>query len=173
MPNPIFMMDTEYIREHSKSRVFQQPPVRETTCTGIPQPVIDFYENILGKIEGVITYQSMRETYVKIHKKLLSRTNLRNRFVEPLESVGWLNREQDPYDKRGYIFEKCRIEPEPTKNMGEYDASYFKEIFPKDQPKEYLRELEIIWNKDKCNTEVDSGNGGCNTDNCDSDSDYP
>ena len=25
MPNPIFMMGTEYIREHSKSRVFQQP----------------------------------------------------------------------------------------------------------------------------------------------------
>ena len=92
--------------------------VRETTCTGIPQPVIDFYENVLGNIEGVITYQSMRETYVKVYKKLVSRTNLRNRFVKPLESVDWLNREQDPNDKRGYIFEKCRIEPVITENMG-------------------------------------------------------
>ena len=110
----------------------------------------------------------MREMYVKVHKKPLSRTHLRNRFIEPLESVGWLNREQDPNDKRGVIFEKCRIEPENTETMEEYDASYFKEIFPEEQLEEYMRELEKIWNKNgECNTGIDCGNGDC--DDCDTD----
>ena len=59
-----------------------------------------------------------------------------------------------------FIFEKCRIEPESPGNMGEYDPSYFKEIFPEEKLEEYIRELEIIWNKKRCNTEVDGKGKG-------------
>jgi hypothetical protein len=121
--------------------------VKETTVTGIPQPVIDFYLNIIEKIQETITYRSIREKYVQVKRKPISRTHVRNKFVEPLESIGWLSRDYDSVDRRVVVFEKCRIEPEITETMGDYEASYFKDIFPEEKLKEYVGELEKIWNK--------------------------
>jgi hypothetical protein len=126
--------------------------VRKTTITGIPQPVIDFYAQIIEKIEGTISYRSMRERFVQVHKKPISRTNVRNKFVEPLESIGWLSRDRDPIDGRRVIFEKCKIESENEGTMGDYEASYFKGIFPEEELKEYVHELENIWNKKTVDT---------------------
>jgi len=126
--------------------------IRETTCTGIPQPVIDFYEDIITQIQGIINYQSLREHYVSIHKRPISTTHLRNRFIEPLESVGWLIRELDPVDGRRVIFKECRIDPENSQTIGEYEALYFKHIFPEEKLKKYIKRLEKIQNKNTKNT---------------------
>jgi hypothetical protein len=68
--------------------------VRETTVTGVPQPVIDFYDEVLCEIPGLVTYQSIREKYVEVHKMSLSRTRLRTKFLEPLEAVGSSSRRE-------------------------------------------------------------------------------
>jgi len=39
------------------------------------------------------------------------------------------------------IFKKCRIEPENDETMGVYEVSYFKDIFPEEKLKEYIRRL--------------------------------
>ena len=121
--------------------------VKETTVTGIPQPVIDFYENIIGKIDEIIMYRAIRERFVKVYRKPISHTHVRNKFIEPLESIGWLSRGHDHIDGRVVTIEKCRIEPEKDQTIGVYEASYFKGIFPEEKLNEYLRELEEIWNK--------------------------
>jgi hypothetical protein len=128
--------------------------VRETTVTGIPQPVIDFYEKVIDAIDGVINYQSIRKQYVEVYKKPLSTTRLRVKFIEPLESIGWVTKDNDPIDKRKKIFEKCRLE-ENTGDIEDYEHSYFKGIFPEEKLKEFMDELEIIWNKNEtCNTGI-------------------
>jgi hypothetical protein len=121
--------------------------VRETTVTGVPQPVIDFYDEVVCEIPGSITYQSIREKYVAVHKMSLSRTRLRTKFLEPLEDIGWLTHEPDPTDGRKVIFVKCRIEGESSEPMDSCDHSYFRDIFPEERLKEYLGELEEVWNK--------------------------
>lgn len=117
--------------------------VRETPVTGIPQPVIDSYDKVIDEIDGVIIYQSIRKQYVDVYKKPLSTTRLQVKFIEPLESIGWVTKDQDPIDKRKKIFEKCRIE-ETTGTMDDYKRSYFKGIFPEEKLKEFMNELEII-----------------------------
>jgi hypothetical protein len=128
--------------------------VRETTVTGVPQPVIDFYDEVLCEIPGSITYQSIREKYVAVHKMSLSRTRLRTKFLEPLEDIGWLTHEPDPADGRRVIFVKCRLEGESDGTMDSCDHSYFRDIFPEERLKEYLGELEEVWN---LNVKCDGG----------------
>jgi len=41
-------------------------------------------------------------------------------------------------------YEKCRIESENDETIGVYEGLYFKDIFPEDGLKKYLRELEKI-----------------------------
>jgi len=72
---------------------------------------------------------------------------VRNKYIDPLESIGWLSRDHDDIDKRVVTFEKCRIEPEKDQTIGVYEASYFKGIYPEEKLKEYLKKLEKIWNK--------------------------
>jgi hypothetical protein len=117
-------------------------------------PVIDFYDEVLCEIPGSITYQSIREKYVAVHKMSLSRTRLRTKFLEPLEDIGWLTHEPDPTDGRKVIFVKCRIEGESGEPVDGCDRSYFRDIFPEERLKEYLEELEEVWN---LNVKCDGG----------------
>ncbi|MGC1121349.1 MAG: hypothetical protein WBA22_09665, partial [Candidatus Methanofastidiosia archaeon] len=128
--------------------------VRETTVTGVPQPVIDFYDEVVCEIPGSITYQSIREKYVEVYKMSLSRTRLRTKFLEPLEDIGWLTHEPDPTDGRKVIFVKCRLEGESAETADSCDRSYFRDIFPEERLKEYLGELEEVWN---LNVKCDGG----------------
>jgi len=149
-----FIIATEY--DYLIGRLLFEA-VRETTVTGIPQPVIDFYENIICEIEGTINYQSIREKYVEVFRKPLSRTRVRIKFIEPLESIGWLSHEPDPIDGRRKVFEKCRIENEDCETTDIYGRSYFEDIFPKEKLKEYLEGLGKIRNKNgKNNNKVES-----------------
>lgn len=53
------------------------------------------------------------------------------------------------------IFKKCRIEDKNTKTINVYGRLFFNDIFPEKELKEFLDELEIIWNKNEpCNTGI-------------------
>ncbi|MGC1121759.1 MAG: hypothetical protein WBA22_11765 [Candidatus Methanofastidiosia archaeon] len=81
----------------------------------------------------------------------LSSTRLRTKFLETLEDIGWLTHEPDPTDRRRVIFVKCRLEGESGENVDSCDRSYFRDIFPEEKLKEYLGELEQVWNQNvKC-----------------------
>ncbi len=130
---------------------------REQSFQSFSHSVINFYENIICKIEGTINYQSIREKYVAVFRKPLSRTRVRIKFIEPLESIGWLSHDPDPVDGRKKVFEKCRIENENCETTDVYGRSYFKDIFPENKLKEYLEGLEKMRNKNgKNNTRVNS-----------------
>jgi len=67
------------------------------------------------------------------------------------------------FDTEEVIFRKCRIDDENDETIGVYERLYFKDIFPEEKLKEYLEELEKIWNKNgKYNTEVNSIVKECN-----------
>lgn len=123
--------------------------IRETTVTGLPQPVIDFFEKVFCKIDGDAIYQSLMRKYKEVFGKLIGRDTLRRRYCEPLETVGWLDRGKDTIDKRQVIFKKCIDDEENPEKTCESTQSVFKDMFSVDELKEYLEDVEEECAKNK------------------------
>ncbi|MBU7026194.1 MAG: hypothetical protein HXS48_04565 [Theionarchaea archaeon] len=124
--------------------------IRETTVTGLPQSVLDFYEKVICQLEK-ITYSSMMKKFHEVYKKLIGRDTLRRKYVDPLVAVGWLDNEWDSIDKRQKVFEICRNEEENSQNIRNYAQLIFKDIYPEERLKGYLEGIE-----EKC-----AQNNGC------------
>ncbi len=78
--------------------------VRETTVTGLPQPVIDFYENVVLPIEGEVTYHSLLDGYTEYYKRTISQVHLKYKFASPLVGTGLSlsRRTSCRWEKEGY-----------------------------------------------------------------------
>ncbi|MBU7030588.1 MAG: hypothetical protein HXS48_26885 [Theionarchaea archaeon] len=121
--------------------------VRETTITGLPQPVLDFYENVVLPIEGEVTYHSLIDEYTKYYKRTISQVHIKYKFVDPLVSTGYLFRDRHPVDGRKKIFEKRVSAEEMKKKTKEYQAFVLKDIFSEDELKEYMNGIKNILQK--------------------------
>jgi len=133
-----FVMATEY-DYHIGLHLFDH--IRETTTTGLSQPILDFYEKVIGDLDE-ITYTSMMQKFKSVYGKLIGRDQIRRRYVDPLETVGWLNRGTDPVDKRIAVFETCINENEIAQKARLSTSLALKDLFSMDELKEYLNALE-------------------------------
>jgi hypothetical protein len=115
--------------------------IRETTVTGLAKPIIDFYEKIICQLD-YITYSSLMKKFKEVYGKLIGRDQIRNRYVTPLETVGWLNRDKDPVDGRIVIFEKCKNEEESPEKTRLSTSLVLGDIFSEDELKGYLKDIE-------------------------------
>ena len=126
--------------------------VRETTVTGLPQPVIDFYENVVLPIDGEVTYHSLFDGYRECYKRTISQVHLKHKFVDPLVGTGYLFRKEHPVDGRKKLFEKRISAEEMRKKTKEYQTFVLKDIFPEEKLKEYMNKIK---NKLQKNSESD------------------
>ena len=124
--------------------------VRETTVTGLPQPVLDFYEKVVSSLDQ-ITYSSMMKKFKEVYGKLIGRDKLRRKYVDPLETVGWLDEDKDPSDGRQKIFERCIDANDDSRNIRNCTQLVFKDTFSEYKLKENLKDIERV-----C-----AQNGGC------------
>ena len=63
---------------------------------------------------------------------------MRRKYVDPLETVGWLNRGRDAIDGRKVVFKKGINEEENTQKTRLPTSLVRKDIFSEDRLKEYL-----------------------------------
>ena len=122
--------------------------VRKTTVTGVPQPVIDSYEEVLCE-PRVSDVSVDTEKYVEVHKLALGRTRSRTTFLDPLKDSGWLTHEPDSADGKWVVFVRCRIDSRSSETTDGCDHSYFRDMFPEERLKEYLGEVEQVGNRKK------------------------
>ena len=148
-----FVMATEYDYQIGL-HLFDH--IRETTTTGLSQPIVDFYEKVIGDLDE-ITYTSMMQTFKNVYGKLIGRDQIRRRYVDPLETVGWLNRGTDPIDKRIAVFELCIYEDEIAQKARLSTSLALKDIFSVNELKEYLNILEkkCAQNKENVHTVIE------------------
>ena len=121
--------------------------VRETTITGLPQPVLDFYEHVVLPIEGEVTYHSLIDGYREYYKRTISQVHVKYKFVDPLVSTGYLFKKEHPTDGRKKLFEKRISADEMRKKTKEYQTFVLKDIFSEDELKEYMDGIKNIVQK--------------------------
>ncbi len=114
--------------------------IERATTTGLSQNTIDFYEKVVCQLDE-LTYVSLMRKYKEVYKKLIGRDVLRRKYVEPLETVGWLDREKDPEDGRRWVFENCG-NGEDTGEIRNCAHLVFRDIFPESRLKEYVESVE-------------------------------
>ena len=115
--------------------------VRETTETGLPQCVLDFYENVVMPLPEV-TYRAMMDQYTEFYGRTVSQVHLKNKFSDPLVSTGYLYRDEHPVDKRMKIFDKLVSEDEMKKQ--ECQLFVLKDIFSADELHEYIHDIKKV-----------------------------
>ena len=98
----------------------------------------------------------MMKKYKDVYGKLIGRDKLRRKYVEPLETVGWMDREKDPDDGRKWIFEKCHENAESQK-IRNCAQLVFRDIFPEDRIKEYVESVKKICAQHGCSKVVCGG----------------
>jgi hypothetical protein len=118
--------------------------VRETTVTGLPQCVLDFYENVVMPLSEV-TYRAMMDQYTEYYGRTISQVHLKNKFSDPLVSTGYLFRDEHPVDKRMKIFDKLVTE-ENMKKKQECQPFVLKNIFSADELHEYIHDIKKVQN---------------------------
>jgi len=121
--------------------------VRETTITGLPQPVIDFYVHVVLPTEGEVTYHSLIDGYTKYYKRTISQVHIKYKFIDPLVSTGYLFRDRHPVDGRKKIFEKRVSAEEMKRKTKKYQTFVLKDIFSEDELKEYMNGIKNILQK--------------------------
>lgn len=90
----------------------------ESSLSGIPRDVLDFYYNILlpevkDKTIELLSYEQILDAYYLKTGKSVSRKLIREEYIKPLLKAEWLQEEPDPEDKRRKLFRplvKERIE---------------------------------------------------------------
>jgi hypothetical protein len=117
--------------------------VRESTVTGLPQPVLDFYEYVILPMEGELTYRSMMDGYRDYYKRTISQVHLKQKFTDPLVGTGYLLCEKHPTDGRMKIFEK-RVSANEMKKIEEYQDFSLKDIFSEEDLKVFMDEIQDI-----------------------------
>jgi len=124
--------------------------VRETTVTGLPQSVLDFYEKVVIPLPEV-TYRSMMDQYTQRYGRTISQVHLKHKYSDPLLGTGYLLLKDHPVDGRKKIFEKRISEEEIIKKTKEYQTFVLKDIFSEYELKEYLESVEKIVQKNNKN----------------------
>ena len=84
--------------------IFKQ--IEKPTTLGVGQNVLDFYEQIilpLSEKQDYMTYEDLTAKYLEIHEEPISRTQLREEYLKPLERLGVVDIEQHPQDRRKRI----------------------------------------------------------------------
>jgi hypothetical protein len=132
--------------------------IRETTVTGLAKPIIDFYEKVISELD-YITYSSLMKKFKEVYGKLIGRDQIRNKYIAPLETVGWLDRDKDPTDGRVVVFEKCKNEEETPEKTRLSTSLVLKDIFSEDELKEYLNDIEKECERNKGLKHVVYGDG--------------
>jgi hypothetical protein len=83
----------------------------------------------------------MMQKFKNAYGKVIGRNQIWRRYIDPLETVGWLNRGIDPGDKRVVVFETCINEDEIAQKTRLSTSLALKDIFSVDELKEYLNVL--------------------------------
>jgi len=141
--------------------------IRETTVTGLAQPIIDFFEKVICQLDE-ITYSTMMKRFKKVYGKLVGRDQIRKKYTDPLETVGWLNSGKGAIDGRVTVFEKCINEEENPEKTRLSTSLVLKDIFSEDRLKEYLNCVEKKCEKNKsCNKYIVYTDELSDSENCD------
>ncbi|MGD2251240.1 MAG: hypothetical protein PVF58_22815 [Candidatus Methanofastidiosia archaeon] len=127
--------------------------VRETTVTGLPQCVLDFYEHVVMPLPEV-TYRALMDQYTEYYGRTISQVHLKNKYTDPLVSTGYLFCDTHPEDKRKKLFEKLILPDEMKKKIKEYHTFVLKDVFSEDELNEYLDGIKkIVQNNNGCDKE--------------------
>ena len=130
------------------SSIFES--VRETTVTGLPKSVLDFYEHVVLPLPEV-TYRSLMDRYTQYYGRPISQVHLKNKYTDPLVSTGYLFCKDHPADGRKKLFENLISEDKIKKKIKEYQTFVLKDIFSEYELKEYINGIEkIIQKNDGC-----------------------
>jgi hypothetical protein len=96
--------------------------------TGLPQCVLDFYENVVMPLPEV-TYRALMDQYTEYYGRTISQVHLKNKYTDPLVSTGYLFCDTHPEDKRKKLFEKLILPDEMKKKIKEYHTFVLKYKF--------------------------------------------
>ena len=115
--------------------IFQN--MAETTRTGIPRHIIEFYNQIIEPLceDGPKHYDDFTKAYNEKFESSIS-TKTVKRWCDLLEDVGWIDKSPDPEDKRRILISPIR------KNSDILDLSKFKNFFTPENFKEWFYGLQ-------------------------------
>lgn len=116
--------------------------IEETTVTGLPQHILDFYYRAvepLSQVQSAFTIEDLTREYNKEATERKSSDTIR-RWVKHLCDIGWLSRDPDPTDKRKVAVSVIK-KPEKTRN---YTQILNAETFRLENFKAWLNEAEKI-----------------------------
>jgi len=117
--------------------------LHETTRTGIPGNVLDFFHNILEplyKSNGPLHYSTLAEAYNREHARTVSSRTIRD-WCQLLADIGWVDITPDPDDKRKKLVSVIK------KNSGIleiYGGTEFNDLFGLKNLKEWFIRLKNI-----------------------------
>jgi len=116
--------------------------VEETTITGLPQHILDFYHRAvepLSKTQSTFSIEDLTREYNKEATDRKSSDTL-GKWVKHLCDVGWLSKDPDPNDKRKVAVNVIK----KAENNRNYPQIPNAEIFKLENFKAWLNEAEQI-----------------------------
>ena len=83
--------------------------MEETTRTGLPANVIEFYEKVMLRDDiSEFNYSDLINIFYEVYGYRVSRDTIRRKYLTPLIDAGLVNKMPDPTDKRSYLFEPIK-----------------------------------------------------------------
>jgi len=116
--------------------------VEETTLTGLPGHITDFFHRAVEPLSENMDSFSFEELTVKYNEQTEEKrsSDTIRKWVKPLCDVGWLTKEKDPIDKRKVVIKVIKN----PKNSGEYRIPPFQEFFSEEKLKTWLDDAKKI-----------------------------
>ena len=132
--------------ERAVDLYFSDPAQRAEIFSGVPRLQLDFFFKVcvpLGKDGGKFRMKDMVALFPSKMGKTMSGDSIGRHYIPYLLNAGLLEREEDPEDKRGYVYRVLKEEVD-VGNIGNYAQSGKADFFSLENLKEAWNELNKL-----------------------------
>jgi len=114
--------------------------IAETTVTGLPGHILNFFYKAVAPLSEDAEYSNYDELTVKYNEETEEKksSDTIRKWVKHLCDIGWLTKEKSPVDKKRVIVKVIKN----PKNSGEYRIPPFPEFFKEEDFKTWLVDVQ-------------------------------